>query len=223
MERVVVIGGNRGIGLALVQAHALRGNEVVAVCRHGSSALEGSGAQVVDGIDVTQDEAVRRLAASLQGKRIDRLIVNAGVLSQESLGELDADAFARMRRQFEVNSIAPLRVVAALRPWLGQGSKLGILTSRMGSIADNGSGGYYGYRASKAAVNAIGRSLAIDLHAQGVAVVLLHPGFVRTDMTAGRGDVDPSQAAAALIARMDALTLEDSGSFLHANGSPLPW
>jgi NAD(P)-dependent dehydrogenase (short-subunit alcohol dehydrogenase family) len=90
-------------------------------------------------------------------------------------------------------------------------------------MADNSSGGYYGYRMSKAALNAAGVSLAVDLRPQGVAVVILHPGYVRTDMTSGHGSVEPADAARMLLARIDALTLEGTGRFLHANGEPLPW
>ncbi len=128
-----------------------------------------------------------------------------------------------MRRQFEVNSLGPLRVTAALRGNLGQGSKVAIVTSRMGSIEDNTSGGRYGYRMSKAAVNMAGRSLANDLKDRGVAVAILHPGFVRTEMTGHQGLIDPPESAAGLIARIDELTLETTGGFWHANGEIIPW
>jgi NAD(P)-dependent dehydrogenase (short-subunit alcohol dehydrogenase family) len=154
---------------------------------------------------------------------MDMLVLNAGILGHESLGEIDDTGFDAMRRQFEVNALGPLRVAQALGGCLSGGGKIGIITSRMGSVADNGSGGYYGYRASKAAVNAIGKSLAVDMRPRGIAVALLHPGYVSTDMVGGRGDVTPAQAATQLVARLDALTLEDSGSFWHANGSALPW
>jgi len=155
------------------------------------------------------------------GDRVVGVLVNcAGILSDESLSDLDFD---RMRRQFEVNSLGPLRVTAALRGNLGDGSKIVIITSRMGSIEDNTSGGRYGYRMSKAAVNMAGRSLANDLREEGVAVVILHPGFVRTGMTGGQGLIDPPESAAGLIARIDELTMETTGSFRHANGEELPW
>ena len=128
-----------------------------------------------------------------------------------------------MRAQFEVNSLGPLRVTAALRHRLRPGSKVGIVTSRMGSIADNTSGSAYGYRMSKAAVNAAGMSLALDLAPAGVAVVLLHPGYVRTQMTGGRGNWGPDESAAGLLTQLDRLTLETTGSFWHANGDSLPW
>jgi NAD(P)-dependent dehydrogenase (short-subunit alcohol dehydrogenase family) len=182
--------------------------------------LRQLGVEVTDGVDVTDDGGVTRLVEALDGRTVDVLVNNAGVLSDESLDDLDFD---RMRRQFEVNTLGPLRVTAALRGNLGHGSKVAIITSRMGSIDDNTSGGRYGYRMSKAAVNMAGRSLAHDLKDAGVAVVILHPGFVRTDMTKRQGLIDPPESAAGLIARIDELSLETSGSFLHSNGEPLPW
>jgi NAD(P)-dependent dehydrogenase (short-subunit alcohol dehydrogenase family) len=223
MRTVLITGANRGIGLALAQQFTARGDRVIAVCRQSSPALDATAATVEAGVDVSDDAAVHALAARLADTRIDTLVLNAGILGQESLGTIDAAGFERMRRQFEVNALGPLRVAQALRDRMAEGGKIGIITSRMGSVADNGSGGYYGYRASKAAVNAIGKSLALDLESRGIAVVLLHPGYVATDMVGGNGDVSPAQAASQLIERLDALTLAQSGSFQHANGSALPW
>jgi NAD(P)-dependent dehydrogenase (short-subunit alcohol dehydrogenase family) len=220
MATVVITGANRGIGLELARQLTGRGDQVVAACREASPALRDIDTEIVDGVDVTEDESVARLAHALEGRRVDILINNAGMLAKESLDNLD---FARIRRQFEVNSLGPLRVTAALRPSLGRGSKVAIITSRMGSIDDNTSGGSYGYRMSKAAVNMAGRSLAHDLREDGVAVAILHPGFVRTDMTGHEGFLDPDESAAGLISRIDELTMESSGSFWHANGERLPW
>lgn len=223
MKTTLVTGANRGIGLALTQHLVARGENVIAVCRHGSEALEKTGARIEAGVDVTDDAALSALAQRLVDVRIETLILNAGILAKESLGHIDADGFDDMRRQFEVNTLGPLRVAQALLDRLGEGSKIGIITSRMGSVADNGSGGYYGYRASKAAVNAIGKSLAMDLKPRGIAVFLLHPGYVATDMVGGTGDVTPAQSAAQLVERLDNLGLAQTGSFWHANGSALPW
>ena len=223
MKTVLITGANRGIGLALAQQFAARGDHVIAVCRRTSEALEATGARIEAGIDVTDDEALRALAARLGDVRIDTLVLNAGVMAREVLGRIDGAAFEAIRRQFEVNALGPLRVAQALLDHLGDAAKIGIVTSRMGSVADNTSGGAYGYRASKAAVNAIGKSLAVDLAPRGIAVVLLHPGYVATDMVGGSGDVSPEQAARQLVERLDALTLEQSGTFVHANGSALPW
>lgn len=220
MERVLIVGANRGIGLALAQRYRARGAQVIGTSRMPAPDLAATGAVVVDGIDVIDAAAPARLAAALGERRFERLIVNAGILEADTLAELDAEA---IRRQFEVNALAPLRFAAALHPHLVRGGKVGLITSRMGSIADNGSGAYYGYRMSKAALNAAGRSLAIDLKPQGIAVFLLHPGFVRTRMTQGQGDVDADTAARGLIERLDHLGLEHSGSFWHAKGQALPW
>ncbi|MUV13680.1 SDR family oxidoreductase [Noviluteimonas gilva] len=219
-KTVVVTGANRGIGLALAQQFAERGDRVIGVCRKSSEALEATGARVEAGVDVTDQAAVQALAQRLRDERIDILVANAGILERDSLDPLDIDA---IRRQFEVNTLGPLIVVRALRDSLTSGAKVGLMTSRMGSMQDNTSGGYYGYRASKAALNAIGKSLSLDLSARGVSVVLLHPGYVATEMVGGSGDVTPEEAATQLIARIDALTPEQSGTFQHANGTALPW
>ncbi len=223
MATILITGANRGIGLALAQQFAARGDDVIGVCRHGSDALAATGARVEPGVDVTDGAAIAALARRLDKVRIDTLVLNAGILANESLGRIDDAGFDAMRRQFEVNALGPLRVAQALCGHLAEGGRIGIITSRMGSVADNSSGGYYGYRASKAAVNAIGKSLAEDLRPRGIAVALLHPGYVATDMVGGPGDVSPEQAAKQLVARLDALTLDHSGSFWHANGSALPW
>jgi len=220
MATVLITGANRGIGLELARRYSERGDSVIAACRRTSKELSELGVRVVEGIDVTSDEAVGGLAEALAGETVDVLVNNAGVLSCESLDDLD---FERIRRQLEVNSLGPLRVTAALRGSLARGSKVAIVTSRMGSIDDNTSGGRYGYRMSKAAVNMAGRSLAHDLASDGVAVVILHPGFVRTEMTGHEGLIDPPESAAGLIERIDELDLGSSGTFWHANGEPLPW
>ncbi len=219
MATIVVTGANRGIGLELVRQRA-EGNHVVAVCRRSSPELDALGVRVEAGVDVTDAASVRALAERLAGARVDVLVNNAGLLTREGLDDLDFD---RIERQMQVNAYGPLRLSAALAPRMAEGGKLALVTSRMGSIGDNTSGGAYGYRMSKAALNMAGASLANDLRPRGIAVAILHPGFVRTDMTGGRGNVEASEAARMLWERIDALTLETSGSFWHANGEVLPW
>ena len=223
MQTVLITGANRGIGLALAQTLAARSDRIIAACRAPSEALTQTGARIESGVDVTDDAAVAALAGRLTGESLDALWLNAGVLAREALGEIDAEGFASLRRQFEVNALGPLRVAQALLPHLRRDGKIAILTSRMGSVADNTSGGYYGYRASKAAVNAIGKSLAVDLAPRGIGVFLLHPGFVATDMVGGRGDLAPAQAAQQLVACLDGLDIAQTGSFWHGNGTELPW
>jgi len=222
MPTTLVTGANRGIGLALTKRLLGRGHaqRVIAVCRKSSPELDASGAEVVAGVDVTAPAAVASLAERLKGTRLDTAILNAGILRADELDSLSLDS---VREQIEVNALAPLALVKALRPCLGAGSKIAAITSRMGSIADNGSGGYYGYRMSKAALNAMAVSLARDLRVAGVAVAILHPGFVKTDMTGNSGNVTPDGAARLLLERIEGLTLDNTGTFWHANGEILPW
>jgi NAD(P)-dependent dehydrogenase (short-subunit alcohol dehydrogenase family) len=221
MALAVVTGANRGIGLALAELLKQRELHVLGVCRKGSPELRGLGVEMVEDVDVTDEHGVERIVNAVGNREVQLLINNAGIMHwPESLDRIDA---AAIRRQFEVNALAPLLITAALRARLARGAKVGLITSRMGSIDDNGSGGAYGYRMSKAALNMAGKSLAVDLKPSGVAVAILHPGMVRTEMTGTHGQVEPIDAARGLLARIDEVTLETSGGFWHANGQRLPW
>jgi NAD(P)-dependent dehydrogenase (short-subunit alcohol dehydrogenase family) len=220
MNTVVITGANRGIGLELSRQLAKRGDKVVALCRRSSAALDALDVKVIEGIDVTSDDLKNVLSDKISDIDIDILINNAGILQMESINDLD---FESIRRQFEVNALGPLKVCAALRSRMKQPSKMIFITSRMGSIEDNTSGGMYGYRASKCALNMLATSLALDLARDQVSIGIFHPGFVRTEMTRGNGNVEASEAAADLVKRLDGLSLESSGQFLHANGETLPW
>jgi len=216
----VVTGANRGIGLEFARQLKARGANVIAVCRKTSPELDALGVRVESQINLTDSLAWPKLAERLANDEIDILVHNAGVLMADSLEEVGADA---VRAQFEVNAMAPLLLTRALASRLHSGSKVALITSRMGSMGDNTSGGYYGYRMSKAALNAAGVSLAHDLKPRGVAVVVLHPGFVRTEMTRGHGQIDPDESVRGLLQRIDELKLETTGRFLHQNGEILPW
>ena len=219
MTTVLVTGGNRGIGLELCRQYQARGDEVIAVCRKASDELQALGIRVIDGIDVADEGDVSRLVMELDGAGLDILLNNAGILRSDTIDSLD---FEDMLEQYRVNTIGPLRVTRALRGNLASGAKVGIVTSRVGSIEDNSSGNNYGYRASKAAANMVGMNLRHDLGTSGVAVALLHPGYVATEMTGGTG-VPAQDAARGLIVRMDELNLDNSGGFWHAEGYTLPW
>lgn len=220
MTTALVTGANRGIGLELCRQLSDRGHHVIGVCRTPSAELRHTTARVEESVDVTVAEDVQRLAQRLSDTRIDLLINNAGILSDESLQRFDFDS---MRRQYEVNALAPLRVTSALLQCLSTEAKVAFITSRMGSIADNTSGGRYGYRMSKAALNIAAVSLAHDLRDRGISVAILHPGWVRTGMTDNQGLLDADESARGLLARIDDLTLGSSGQFWHANGDLLPW
>lgn len=219
MKNIIVTGCNRGIGLQLATQLQARGDNVIGVCREPGDALSALGIRVIDGIDVSKAEHVRRLSDDIGDTLIDVLINNAGILRSDKFGELDYD---EMILQFRVNTLGPLRVTEALAPNLRNGSKVAIVTSRVGSIDDNSSGGNWGYRVSKTAVNMVGRNLMHELRPRGVAVALLHPGLVATDMTGGHG-VTPAASASGLIDRIDELTMETTGTFWHAEGYVLPW
>ena len=219
MPTTLVTGCNRGIGLELAgQLHA-RGDTVIGVCRSPSGALAGLGIRIIEGIDVADADSIRKLKAVIGDEPLDVLINNAGILRHDTFGSLDYD---EMLEQYRVNALGPLRVTEALAGNLREGSKVAIITSRVGSIEDNGSGGNWGYRASKTAVNMIGTNLMHEFRPRGIAVALLHPGLVATDMTGGHG-IAPEESARGLIERIDAMTLEDSGGFWHAEGYTLPW
>jgi NAD(P)-dependent dehydrogenase (short-subunit alcohol dehydrogenase family) len=219
MTTVVITGCSRGIGLQLCKQLAARGDEVIGICRGSSDELDALGIRVVTGIDVGKDACITALRDALGEQPVDVIVNNAGILHGDRFGAID---YAAMVEQYEVNTLGPLRVTEALLDNLSAGSKVAIVTSRVGSIADNASGGNYGYRASKTAVNQVGMNLKHELAPRGVAVALLHPGLVATDMTRGAG-IDPADSAKGLIDRIDELTLDNSGTFWHAEGYELPW
>jgi NAD(P)-dependent dehydrogenase (short-subunit alcohol dehydrogenase family) len=222
----VVVGADKGIGLEIVKALAARAEQdVVAVCL-GDGKEAAPHATVIDGVNVTSGADVARMAAQLRERfnTIDTLFHISGIMSMDILGELD---FEQAKREFDVNALGPLRTVEACLKLLAEGSKVGIVTSRIGSLSDNSSGGQYAYRLSKVAANMAGLNLHHDLSKRGIAVRMLHPGMVKTDLVKiypGEFNyITPAEAAAGLIARMDELTLASSGEFRHANGELLPW
>ncbi len=219
MANVLVTGSNKGIGLEMCRQLAARGDTVFAACRRSSPELHALGVEVIEGIDVGDEASIRSLVQNIESRKLDLLVNNAGMMSVQSLSNLD---FPEILQQFKVNTLGLLRVTHGLLPNLRQGSKVAIVTSLMGSITDNSSGGSYGYRISKAGANMAGRSLAHDLQSLGIAVVMLHPGLVATEMTGGRG-VSTSESVAGLLARIESLAPDDSGSFWHADGRRLPW
>ena len=219
-QTIVITGANRGIGLALATLYSAQGQNVYALCRSSSTALSGLKVNVVTDIDVATDAGIANMRQALANISIDLLICNAGILRDESLANLNLDT---IRAQFEVNAIAPLRVVEALQRQFTRGAKVAMITSRMGSIEDNTSGGRYGYRMSKAALNAASMSLSHDLAAQQVAVGIYHPGYVQTDMVNHGGDISANESASRIVDLIEQLDMNQSGVFRHSNGQVLPW
>ncbi|HWA44102.1 MAG TPA: SDR family oxidoreductase [Hypericibacter adhaerens] len=223
MHTVLVTGANRGIGLEFVRQYAEEGWKIHACCRDpkNAEALAAiKGDITIHRLDVTDDKQIAHLVKELKGDAIDIVINNAGVGGGDD--STDPEEWLKV---FQINSIAPVRVAEALLPNLemGSGKIVASLTSRMGSIADNGSGGSYAYRSSKAALNAAMKSLAIDWHRRGIIVVVAHPGWVKTDMGGPSALISPQRSVSGLRQKLSALKLADSGGFFNYDGSVLPW
>ncbi len=226
MSQIIVItGANRGIGFAMTKFFQQRGDSVYALCRQSSPQLEALGVNVIENVDIATESGVAQAKSALGCSKIDLLVNNAGILRDESLHQFNQDTITE---QFTVNALAPLAFTQTLLTNLRAGSKVAFITSRMGSITDNTSGGRYGYRMSKAALNIGAMSLAKDLIAEKIAVGIYHPGYVQTDMvnmlgSTSNGDISAEVSAQRLISLMDNLTMQDSGVFKHSNGEILPW
>ena len=218
---ILITGANWGIGYALSKNYAEQGDTVFAVCRTSTQALRDLlGITVIDGIDVTDDQKLDVLKNILDNINLDIIINNAGIMTEEVFDEIESKDLVD---QFIVNAVAPLKLTQALRKNLSTGSKVIFITSRMGSASDNTSGGYYGYRMSKSALNSAGVSLAQDLKPDNISVVMLHSGFVQTDLVGNQADISAAESAKNLIKRIGQLNIEHSGEFWHANGEQLSW
>jgi NAD(P)-dependent dehydrogenase (short-subunit alcohol dehydrogenase family) len=228
---VLVTGANRGLGLEFVRQYAADGWQVCAACRSPRTAKElqhlasesGGRIRVLE-IDVTDSASVRAAALELKGGAIDLLLNNAGVMGprSERIGSLDYAAWAGV---LDANTLGPMRVVEAFVENVAKSrlKQIVTVTSGMGSLADNTSGGSYAYRSSKAAVNMVMKSLAIDLAPRGITCIVMNPGWVRTDMGGPRGTISPAESIAAMRSAITALKPEDSGKFLNYTGKPYPW
>jgi NAD(P)-dependent dehydrogenase (short-subunit alcohol dehydrogenase family) len=227
----LVTGANRGLGLEFARQYAADGWRVYAGCRSPAEATDllevaaGSGGLVETlELDVTDACSVRAAATGIRGEPIDLLINNAGVNSPKGqrIGDLDYAAWLRV---LDTNALGPMRVVEAFLENVTQGGekKIVTITSGMGSIGDNRSGGSYAYRSSKAAVNMVMKSLSLDLAPRGIACVVMNPGWVRTDMGGTGGKLEPRESIAAMRKVIAKLKQSDSGKFLNYNGKSYPW
>lgn len=224
MAHFLITGANRGIGLELCRQIASRGHRVIATCREPAAAKELAAIPNIEifPLEVTDAASVAALARALEGRPIDALVNNAGIIGPVNQSTLDMD-FDGFAQTLAVNTLAPLRMTQALLPNLKMTrGKLVTITSYMGSLAGS-STGRLAYRASKAAVNKLMRGVAGDLQSHGIAVLLLHPGWVRTDMGGSGADISPQDSAAGIIRQIDALNLAGTGAFLDYSGKPMPW
>ncbi len=219
--KIAVIGCNRGIGLALVKQLVDAEHQVFAFCRRSSAALDAcKPATIVENFEVTDLPQMQSRMTAIDLSNLDWMFHVSGILTPQSLANFDQSSVIE---QFTVNAIAPVLSAQVFIPHMRVSSKIALLTSRMGSVSDNTTGGSYGYRMSKAALNAAGKSLSLDLKSRGIAVFLMHPGYVKTDMTRQRGQIDSHESACGLIRLMEQKTLQQSGTFWHVNGDQLPW
>ncbi|MFQ5985601.1 MAG: SDR family oxidoreductase [Alphaproteobacteria bacterium] len=231
IPNVLITGANRGLGLEFARQYAGSGWRVWAACRAPDKAdrleaLAGRsrGRVTLHRLDVGDRVHIETLAGALGDEAVDVLLNNAGVSGNDGrgFGEVNDDSWVATLR---VNTIAPMKIAEAFVEPVARSDRrvIACLSSRMGSIADNTSGGNYIYRSSKAALNAVVRSLAHDLRARGVIAVALHPGWVATDMGGPNAPLKPSESIAGLRAVIDRLDPADSGKFLNYDGTQIPW
>ncbi len=229
---VMITGASRGIGLEFARQYAADGWRVLATCRDPGRAeglarlaAEAGGEIEVRALDVTRGEAVARLAAGWAGRAIDLLVNNAGIYGpreRADLGRVDYSAWAEV---LDVNVMGALRVAEAFADHVAASDRrlIAVISSRMGSIAENETGGNYIYRSSKAALNAVVKSLALDLEPRGVVAVAFHPGWVRTDMGGPGAAIDAETSVAGMRRVIAGLGAADSGRFLDYEGAVVAW
>lgn len=218
--KVLITGANRGIGLELCRQLIGQGHDILALCRESSPSLRELPLTIEEGVDVRDLKKLKEVATKHQNERFDLLINNAGRLRHMLFETLD---FEIIEELFAINTLGPLKVAHTFLPLLAKEAKIAMISSRAGSIASIEKPGRYAYRISKAALNMASAVLAKDLKEKKIAVGIYHPGFVQTDMTEGRGDIDVRTAAENLLKEIEKLTLETSGQFIHAGVGPLPW
>jgi NAD(P)-dependent dehydrogenase (short-subunit alcohol dehydrogenase family) len=226
MPSVLIVGASRGLGLEFARQYAADGWRVVATCRDvaGRQALEAVDGIEIHALDVTDHAAIEDLARSLKNEAIDLLLNVAGIYGPRPalLGGIDYEAWQGVLR---VNAMAPLKVSASFVDHVARSDlkRIVTVTSIMGSMERNDAGGAYIYRSSKAAANAVMKSLAIDVQPRDITVVVLHPGWVRTDMGGPGADIDPSESVAGMRRVIGGLSTADNGRFLNYDGASLPW
>jgi len=229
-QSILITGSNRGIGLELAREYAEEGWRVFACCRSPDSAdqlnalLESYEQLSIHQLDIADNQQIKSLAKELKGQALDILFNNAGIYGPNtaSFGNIDETDWLECLR---INTIAPMKVTEALidNVLLGERKLIAAMSSKMGSMADNGSGGSYIYRSSKAALNAVMKSLSIDLTEKGIKVAILHPGWVKTDMGGPNAEITVKQCVENLRNNLNNMTLQNSGCFFEIDGSIIPW
>ncbi len=223
MSTLLITGANRGLGLEFARQYAVDSWDVIATCRDpaGAEELRGIGGVRIEALDMMDRPAVARFGDRLGETILDVFIANAGVMGPR--GGMDPDYVEEWIETLAVNAVAPVLLAHALKDRIARGGKAVAVTSKMGSIADNGSGGAYAYRSSKAALNAAWRSLALDCREAGIHAAMLHPGWVRTRMGGPNGLIDPPQSVAGMREVIAGLGPDNSGGFFNYDGNIIPW
>jgi NAD(P)-dependent dehydrogenase (short-subunit alcohol dehydrogenase family) len=227
---ILITGANRGIGLELTEQFAEDGWQVLACCRNPADAgllqilAERDLAIEIHALDVTNYEQMATLADQLGNRPIDILLSNAGIYGSKGVGfgEVHAEEW---RQVLEVNTIAPLMLVQTFVEQVAasQQKLVAVISSKVGSIADNSSGGSYIYRSSKTAVNQVVKSLSIDLAGRDITVISLHPGWVKTDMGGPNAEISTDESVSGLKSILQSAKFAQSGQFIEFNGNSIPW
>ncbi len=231
MSSILITGANRGIGLEFTAQYAAAGWRVLAACRDPSEtgdlrriAEAAGGAVSLHRLEVTDPQSIRRLADELSSQPVDLLLNNAGVAGREAanFGQTPAKPWLDT---LAVNVVAPMHMAEAFLPHVQRSERriIATISSRMGSVGENDQGGSYAYRSSKAAVNAVAKNLSVEMKNKGITVVVLHPGWVRTDMGGPEAPVSPEESVTGLKGVLDKVTLADTGKFLNYDGTEIPW
>jgi NAD(P)-dependent dehydrogenase (short-subunit alcohol dehydrogenase family) len=231
MATVLVTGANRGIGLEFCRQYADAGWRVLGCCRNPSAAHELQGLAArhagvsVHALDVSRFEQADALSAQLGGETIDVLLANAGIYGDHDRHGFGALDYGRWQETMTVNALAPVKLLEAFLPQLERGERklMVAITSLMGSMADNRGGGALFYRSSKAALNAAMRTLSIDLRPRGVGFIILHPGWVQTDMGGRQAPTSVTESVAGMRKVIDEFQMGDTGCFVNFRGETLPW
>jgi NAD(P)-dependent dehydrogenase (short-subunit alcohol dehydrogenase family) len=221
MATYLITGASRGIGAQMVTQLRQRGDSVIAACRSAAPHLAKLGAKVIVGIEVTSPLSIAHLADALGDQKVDVLINNAGISNSDDWEKEPLDI---MRKLYEVNALAPIEVTRRLLPHLAPRAKIAMITSRLGSIAGTTAAiPDVGYRMSKAALNIAGKLMADSLRPKGITVLMIHPGYVKTEMNNGRGDIDAGTSAKGVIALIERNGIERTGTYWHVEGTEIPW
>lgn len=219
MPIAIITGANKGLGLELCKQLKDK-YTIYAICRKPSEELKKLQVHIIDNIDLSKESDFNKLLAELKGVQIDLLCNNAGVYFRDTLENL---SFENFMKTFAINTIAPIMLVKALFPKFNKGAKIIMMSSRMGSIEDTSTGRSYSYRASKAALNSLGKTLSVELKDKDIYTLLIHPGSVKTDMTNHDALITTETSVKGIIQRIDQLNSDHNGKFYAFDDRELPW